>query len=159
MRYGYISLEGWVALACCGVLAGCLIAAGGQPPSKNLEPVIGIFGLGALILTTRWLKNRLWLARTSLRSQAWYDGRQRASRARRRGGRLRSPKAHTLDWAGWFHWKQDQVAFSRGKHKGHLLRDVAEKDRSYLEWMLREQIPADTDRIVRDALTGKLPMR
>ena len=38
------------------------------------------------------------------------------------------------------------------------LRDVAEKDRSYFEWMLREQIPADTDRIVRDVLTGKLPM-
>ena len=159
MRYGYVSIEGWIALAFWLVLVMCFVSTGGKPPRKELEPVIGFFALGALILTRRWAKNRAWLARTKLRSQAWYDGRNETRQRRQRFGRVLKSRSKALDWAGWFHWRHGQPIFARGKHADHLLRDVAQNDRSYLEWMMRQDLPADTESIVRSALEGKFPCR
>jgi hypothetical protein len=124
MRYGYVSVEGWAALACWAVVLILLVSTGGKPPCEAVSsgntrhhdahqqarPVhrggdvgsgpgraaasqqsvppcssvpflaAGIFGLAALVLSARWMKNRFWLARTRLRSEAWYEGRATARR-------------------------------------------------------------------------------
>jgi hypothetical protein len=52
-----------------------------MPPCSPVPAAaIGIFGLAAIVLTARWAKNRFWLARTRLRSEAWYEGRAKARR-------------------------------------------------------------------------------
>jgi hypothetical protein len=59
---------------------------------------------------------------------------------------------HYMDFGGWFDQRKGQPVFSHGKHAGRLLREVARKDPEYLHWMLGEDLPQDTKRIVADAL-------
>jgi hypothetical protein len=75
VRYGYISIEGWAALTCWAAALVLLASTGGRLPSDGVATAIGICGLAALVLTARWSRNRFWLARTRLRSEAWYEGR------------------------------------------------------------------------------------
>jgi|SRR5579863_179794 len=56
-----------------------------------------------------------------------------------------------------FEWRHGQAAFAFGKHQGRLLKDVAEEDPEYLEWMLGLDFPTDAKKIVRQALAGKFP--
>ena len=62
-----------------------------------------------------------------------------------------------LDSGKKFEWRHCQPAFTFGKHKGRLLKVVAKKDQSFLEWMIRRDFPADTKKIAEDALKGKFP--
>src|ERR1019366_1090610 len=49
-------------------------------PPPSLLIGAGIFGLAAIVLTSRWIRNRLWLARARLRAGAWTEGRLEARR-------------------------------------------------------------------------------
>jgi hypothetical protein len=72
---------------------------------------------------------------------------------KRRVGRRDYPDPrHYMDFAKWFEQRNGQPVFTHGKHAGRLLRDVARKDPEYLHWMLGEDIPQDTKRIVAEAL-------
>ncbi len=51
-----------------------------EPPATPLIMVTGLFGLAAIVLTARWIRNRLWLARAKLRAGAWTEGRAAARR-------------------------------------------------------------------------------
>jgi DNA polymerase-3 subunit epsilon len=64
-----------------------------------------------------------------------------------------------LDSGRKFEWRHGQAAFAFGRYGGQLLKDVAQTDRGYLEWMLRTEFPADTLGIASDALNGKFPKR
>jgi DNA polymerase-3 subunit epsilon len=61
------------------------------------------------------------------------------------------------DVSGKFLWRSGEVVLAFGKHQGRSLRDVAREHRDYLEWMLKQDFPADARRIVEGALRGELP--
>lgn len=95
MRYGYVSIEGWLALACWTATLVLVVSTGGKAPGDGLGTAIGISGLAAVIFTARWIRNRVWLARTRLRSEAWYQGRAEARRKfqeRSKGGGQRGKR-------------------------------------------------------------------
>ena len=59
-----------------------------------------------------------------------------------------------------FEWRNGQAAFAFGnKHRGRFLKDVAENDAEYLQWMLGTDFSPDTKQIVTNALNGKFPSR
>lgn len=60
-----------------------------------------------------------------------------------------------LDCAGKFVMKQGKPTFTFGKHVGRSIDEVANMDRSFLEWMLGKDFAADTKQMCRDALAGK----
>lgn len=118
MRYGYVSIEGWAALACWVITAVLFAAAlvshpaqvatpeakqrapatvrrkpsqASSPRPRTVSDVTGPLGdplqlaagglaLAGIILTVHWSKNRLRLARTKLRAEAWAEGRAEARR-------------------------------------------------------------------------------
>jgi DNA polymerase-3 subunit epsilon len=59
-----------------------------------------------------------------------------------------------LDSGCWFHMKNGQVVFAKGKkHNGERLQSVAAEDLSYLEWILAlDDVPDDTKEVIRKAL-------
>jgi len=59
---------------------------------------------------------------------------------------------HYLDFGRWFELRDGQPVFTHGKHAGRLLWEVARRDSEYLAWVLGEELPQDTRRIVADAL-------
>lgn len=66
-----------------------------------------------------------------------------------------------IDEGGRVVWVAGIACIGFGKHAGRPLEQLAkERDgRSYLEWLLGSDFPADTKQIVRDALKGKFPVR
>jgi DNA polymerase III subunit epsilon len=65
--------------------------------------------------------------------------------------------ADAADASGKFLWRSGELVLAFGKHQGRLLRDVAREHRDYLEWMLKQDFPADARRIVEGALRGEPP--
>jgi DNA polymerase-3 subunit epsilon len=56
----------------------------------------------------------------------------------------------------WFKKKDDALIFHKGKHTGHLLREIATHERGYLEWMLgAKDMDDEVLEVVRDALDGE----
>jgi DNA polymerase III subunit epsilon len=62
-----------------------------------------------------------------------------------------------LDSGHRFEWRHRRAAFAFGKYRGRFLKDVAEEDREYLEWMAGSDFPRDTKKIVAMALQRKFP--
>ena len=48
----------------------------------------------------------------------------------------------------------DDVMLEFGKHKGRMLSDVANRDPSYLEWILKEKFPEDLKDVCEYLLKG-----
>src|SRR5262249_34111793 len=61
-------------------------------------------------------------------------------------------KARTLDSGGWFETRHGKPAFGRGKYQGRMIREVADSDPDYLEWMLSTDLPKDTIAVIRSIL-------
>jgi DNA polymerase III subunit epsilon len=61
-------------------------------------------------------------------------------------------KARTLDSGGWFETRHGKPAFARGKYQGRMIREVADSDREYLEWMLSTDLPKDTIAVISSVL-------
>jgi DNA polymerase-3 subunit epsilon len=56
----------------------------------------------------------------------------------------------------WFHRRDGELVFRRGKHKGAPLRKVAAVAPDYLQWMLgAEDMDEEVLQVVRDALDGR----
>jgi hypothetical protein len=56
----------------------------------------------------------------------------------------RKKKGRFLDSAHWFEDRAGEAYFARGKHIGRSLREIAEIDPDYLDWMLGAEVPDDT---------------
>jgi DNA polymerase III subunit epsilon len=52
----------------------------------------------------------------------------------------------------WFSNKDGVLTFSKSRHRGDSLMEVARTDLGFLEWMLSIDVPADTKEVVRRAL-------
>ncbi|MDP6944447.1 MAG: 3'-5' exonuclease [Myxococcota bacterium] len=64
-----------------------------------------------------------------------------------------------IDPDGKLRWDGDVPVLSFGNHRGVPLGDLVRDERSYLEWILGADFPAPCRDIVRDALSGVLPVR
>ena len=69
----------------------------------------------------------------------------------------RPSRPGAADRSGKFVWKGGEVVFAFGKHAGRPLRAIAQERRDYLEWILRNDFPADARALVEAALRGTLP--
>jgi len=64
-----------------------------------------------------------------------------------------------IDSSGKFRWRDGEAVFAFGKHTGKLLRDVAQRERGYLEWLTGTSMAPDALRLVRRALDGDVPSK
>jgi len=62
-----------------------------------------------------------------------------------------------VDRSGKLKWADGEVVINFGKNKGRKLRELAQYDTGFLTWMLKNHFPADTQAIVRRALSGHYP--
>ncbi|MDR7519418.1 MAG: 3'-5' exonuclease [Armatimonadota bacterium] len=71
----------------------------------------------------------------------------------------RDPDA--VDSTGKFLWEGGEAVFAFGPEgiRGRRLREVAEKDRGFLEWILRRDFHPEVKAIVQAALAGRFPAR
>lgn len=68
--------------------------------------------------------------------------------------------ARNVDAEGKFVWRHGEASFNFGKHRTLTLREVALREPSYLEWLMRaEKTTQELARICRDALAGKFPVK
>jgi len=69
------------------------------------------------------------------------------------------PPGDPVDVSGKFVWKNGEVVFAFGPHRGRRLRDVASDSntKGFLDWILRKDFPEDAKRLAKDALAGKFP--
>lgn len=61
-------------------------------------------------------------------------------------------RTKALDSGGWFETRHGEPAFTRGRHRGMLILEVAESAPDYLEWMLSTGLPNDTMKVIRSVL-------
>jgi len=64
-----------------------------------------------------------------------------------------------IDSSGKFRWSGSEVVFCFGKHEGKTLREVAQRERSYLEWLTGTSLAPDALQLVRRALGGSVPTK
>jgi DNA polymerase-3 subunit epsilon len=69
------------------------------------------------------------------------------------------PVRDAVDQSGKFVWKDGEVTFAFGKHRGRRLADVAREMPDYLEWIAGADFPEDARALVRRALDGELMRR
>lgn len=71
----------------------------------------------------------------------------------------RDPNA--IDPDGKFVWERGEAVLMFGPDgvRGRSLRDLAVKDRGFLEWILRKEFGPEVKAIVQDALMGRFPSR
>ena len=62
-----------------------------------------------------------------------------------------------VDRAGRLRWLDGEVTINFGKKKGEKVRDLVERDKGFLKWILKADFPLDTREIVADILRGKWP--
>ncbi len=62
-----------------------------------------------------------------------------------------------VDAEGRFVWVDGEAICNFGKHKGRPLRELAEQFPDYLDWICRQDFPADVKDIAVRALTGEFP--
>lgn len=72
-----------------------------------------------------------------------------------------APKADpdAFDGEGKLKWIAGEVVINFGKSKGKSLRDLANRDRGMLEWILRGDFSDEVRTCVRNALAGRFPVR
>jgi DNA polymerase-3 subunit epsilon len=56
-----------------------------------------------------------------------------------------------------FCWREGELVFTFGKHQGRPLREIADRDSAYLQWIVQSDFPEEAKRLVRDALNGEYP--
>lgn len=65
-----------------------------------------------------------------------------------------------VDAEGKFVWRNGEASFNFGKHKTSTLRQVAQREPSYIDWLSRaEQTTPELARICREALAGRFPAK
>jgi DNA polymerase-3 subunit epsilon len=65
-----------------------------------------------------------------------------------------------IDAEGKFEWIHHKAAFTFGKHRGHLLEDVAKTDSEYLTWIVdKGEFGKEVKQIVQKALKGEFPQK
>jgi DNA polymerase-3 subunit epsilon len=64
-----------------------------------------------------------------------------------------------IDSSGKFRWRDGEVVFAFGKHDGKTLREVARRERGYLEWLTGTSMASDALQLVRRALAGNVPSK
>ncbi|MBI4376026.1 MAG: 3'-5' exonuclease [Elusimicrobia bacterium] len=65
-----------------------------------------------------------------------------------------------VDSEGKFVWRNGEASFNFGKHRTLSLREVVEREPSYLEWLMRaEKTTPELAQICREALMGRFPAR
>lgn len=62
-----------------------------------------------------------------------------------------------VDRGGRLRWVDGEMTINFGKKKGEKVRNLADSDPSFLKWILRSDFPADTRKLVQDALDGIYP--
>lgn len=71
-----------------------------------------------------------------------------------------SRDARNVDSEGKFVWRNGEASFNFGKHRTLTLREIARREPSYLEWLLRaEKTTPEIARIASEALAGKFPVK
>jgi DNA polymerase III subunit epsilon len=71
----------------------------------------------------------------------------------------RPPEGRFVDPDKRFLWRDGEVVFAFGQHRGTRLEEVAEKNPSYLDWILEGSFPDEAKRIARDAQRGVFPRK
>jgi DNA polymerase-3 subunit epsilon len=64
-----------------------------------------------------------------------------------------------IDADGKLVWRDDVATVAFGAQAGTSLADLADSDRSFLEWVLRKDFSDEVKAICRDALAGRFPVR
>lgn len=62
-----------------------------------------------------------------------------------------------IDPEGKIVWRDGEARFSFGKHAGRPLRELASRERSFLQWVLGKDFSEEVKTICRNALAGKFP--
>ncbi len=66
----------------------------------------------------------------------------------------------SVDSEGKFEWIHHKAAFTFGKHRGHLLEDVAKTDAEYLTWIVEKgEFRQEVKQIAQKALKGEFPQK
>ncbi len=71
----------------------------------------------------------------------------------------RPPESRFVDPDKRFLWRDGEVVFAFGQHRGTRLADVAEKNPSYLDFIVEGSFPDEAKRIARDARRGIFPRK
>ena len=64
-----------------------------------------------------------------------------------------------VDEEGKLVWDGNNVIISFGKHRGTSLKQIIERERDYIQWILEGSFPESTKAVIRDALNGVYPQR
>src|SRR4051794_18019587 len=64
-----------------------------------------------------------------------------------------------VDLAGWFRAEAEEIVFSRGKHRGRPLPQVARQDPGYLTWLLGRPLLDDARALIERALADAVGPR
>jgi DNA polymerase-3 subunit epsilon len=67
--------------------------------------------------------------------------------------------ADSLDAGGRLRWRDGEVAIAFGQHAGRTLRDLAERNPEYLNWILRKDFSDTVKGVVEGALKGVFPQK
>ncbi len=70
---------------------------------------------------------------------------------------IRRVPADAVDARGKFVWQDGEAVFGFGKYKGRSLREIAERQPDYLQWIVESDFPDDARELVRGALKGEFP--
>lgn len=73
--------------------------------------------------------------------------------------RFNLPDARFVDTTRKFRWQNGEPVFNFGQKRGRALREVAEKERDYLEWILSQDFGPEVRKLVAGALEGRIPKR
>jgi DNA polymerase III subunit epsilon len=66
--------------------------------------------------------------------------------------------ASKVDGEGKFVWRNGEAAFNFGKHRTLTLREVAVKEPSYIQWLMKaDRTTPELARICQEALSGRFP--
>jgi len=72
--------------------------------------------------------------------------------------RLSNPRqADFIDSEGKLIWRNNEVQFNFGKHKGVPLREVIDIDLEYVRWLIAKDFRADLKNVLAAALEGRYP--
>ena len=70
---------------------------------------------------------------------------------------MRGGRADGVDRSGKFVWKDGEAVLAFGKHQGKTLRQVAQENPGYLEWVAKSDFPPDAKQVAVEALAGRFP--
>ncbi len=62
-----------------------------------------------------------------------------------------------VDGGRKFKWRDGEVCFNFGNHRGRLLREIALNEPHYLDWIIGKDFPADVKKLAKDAQKGIFP--